>query len=284
MSKPDSIPHPTDPRFKDLTGQVFGRLTAVAYGGKPNGRVHQWYCSCSCGKSVRVCTSNLSKGNSTSCGCHRLELLSSKADLVGRVFGRLTVMSYYLGRGSDRSGWNCQCTCGTLKRVQTTHLLIGATQSCGCYGREAKTTHGRSQNCSEYATWRGMWDRCTNPNNKNYQSYQGRCPPESWRDFAVFYAELGPKPSPKHSLDRVNNDRPYGPGNCRWATILTQMQNKSTNQNFTFNGETKCVAEWARGLGLTPRALKCRISIWGLARALTTPRHNRGRLVNSSHD
>lgn len=97
----------------------------------------------------------------------------------------------------------------------------------------------------EYTAFYGMWNRCTNPKYPKYEAYKLRRPPDSWRDFKVFLAEVGQRPSPKHSLDRIDNKAPYGPGNVRWATSVQQNSNKENNRRLTYKGVTHTVTEWA---------------------------------------
>lgn len=159
-------------------------------------------------------------------------------DLTGQVFSRLTVIDY-AGRRGRKSLWNCLCECGSTKVLLGTAISHGSIKSCGClrYERvnESSTSHGLSQT-PEYRVWADMWQRCTNPNHKAYGEYASRRPPETWRDFAVFLEDVGPRPHEGLSLDRVDNDAPYGPGNCRWATPTTQQNNTSRNVLLTYEG------------------------------------------------
>ncbi len=128
----------------------------------------------------------------------------------------------------------------------------------------------------EYNTWEGIKQRCHNPNEKRYAEYGGRgitvC--VRWREsFEAFLADVGSRPSPEHSLDRLDNDRGYEPGNVRWATRSQQQRNRrTTNHRLTFRGETRCVTEWAEILGISERTLRARaVRGWSAERALTTP-------------
>lgn len=103
----------------------------------------------------------------------------------------------------------------------------------------------------EYRIWHDMWRRCTNPKNNGYERYKCRTPPEVWRDFSVFYAELGPRPSQGHSLDRIDNSKPYGPGNCRWATQVAQCRNKVNNVMVIHAGEKKCLKAACEDAGIS---------------------------------
>ncbi len=148
-----------------------------------------------------------------------------KLQLSGHKFGRLTVLS--LARQTDKhSYWLCRCDCGQSKILRANHFLRGMTLSCGCLHREKVTTHGLSRT-PEYLVWDGMVQRCTNPKSEAWKYYGGRgikvC--DRWRDFQNFYSDMGPRPA-SLTIDRIDNDGDYEPGNCRWATMAEQNSNK----------------------------------------------------------
>ena len=151
-------------------------------------------------------------------------------DLTGQIFGRWEVIEQVKSKKTTRgSRWLCKCQCGLIREgVTGKSLKEGSSRSCGCLKVSSASRHGMYRS-PEYKSWAGMWDRCTNPNNPKFYLYRSRTPPEAWRDFTAFYTELGPKTTPKHSLDRIKNYLPYGPGNCRWATTTEQNRNKSNN-------------------------------------------------------
>jgi hypothetical protein len=125
-----------------------------------------------------------------------------------------------------------------------------------------------------YVLWTGIKTRCYNPNEKIYPYYGGRgirlC--ERWHNFVAFESDMGPRPSPKHSIDRIDNNGDYTPENCRWATRLEQSGNRRNNIQLTHNGETHHVKEWARRVGLTYETLLVRVKRgWSTDKALTTP-------------
>lgn len=133
---------------------------------------------------------------------------------------------------------------------------------------------GRTRYLPEYRSWLGMRQRCFQPNNPAYPGYGGRgitvCP--EWSDFAAFYRDMGPRPSPTHSLDRIDNDGPYSRENCRWATKSEQARNRRSNRLLTLNGETMLQSDWAKRLGVEDRRLEHRLSLgWTVERVLTQP-------------
>lgn len=128
---------------------------------------------------------------------------------------------------------------------------------------------------AERRAWCGMRARCRNQNNTSWHNYGGRgisvC--ERWQTFENFIADLGPRPSPLHSLERVNNDGNYEPGNVVWATRKEQAQNTRQVRRLSFNGETLTISDWARKLGVRVHTICTRLARgWSLERALTTPR------------
>ncbi len=128
---------------------------------------------------------------------------------------------------------------------------------------EREPSHGMTGSL-EYSSWQNMKARCTNPNNPRFPDYGGRGVKvsEHWlHDFAAFFADMGPIPSPEHSIDRFpDKNGNYEPGNCRWATETEQQQNRRSNHLLTFRGETLCIAEWSRRLNLTRRTIRLRLA------------------------
>lgn len=133
----------------------------------------------------------------------------------------------------------------------------------------------RKPRTPEYRIWCGMKTRCYNQNAENYEFYGGRgitiC--ERWRvSFNNFLADMGPKPFPTASIDRYPNpDGPYSPENCRWATKKEQSQNSRKSRMISYNGETLCLLDWAKRLGITHSTLRVRLESWTLEKALTEP-------------
>lgn len=189
-------------------------------------------------------------------------------NLVGLRVGWLTVRAY-AGRGRYGRSWDCVCDCGKSKIVCTSFLNARRVTSCGCQYRK----HGRSLGDPTYKIWLAMNHRCSNPNDKRYDRYGGRgiavC--ERWKDFKNFLADMGEQPRGL-SIDRIDNDGPYAPDNCRWASHKQQANNRSSNRIITHNGKTQTLAQWADELGMAWEALDYRFRRgWSVARALTEP-------------
>jgi len=153
-----------------------------------------------------------------------------KAVDVGHRFGMLTVLAPSPRFDRGVVFWVCECDCGNISHVVGCKLLSGATRACGCRKGRA-ITHGhvrRHRPSSEYRAWRSMRSRCATSSNASFRLYGGRgiavC--ERWMSFENFFADMGKKPSRRHSLDRIDSNGNYEPGNCRWATSAAQQQNR----------------------------------------------------------
>jgi hypothetical protein len=162
-------------------------------------------------------------------------------DLTGQCFGRLAVVGRAPRDPSKpgRSLWICRCDCGSMAVVLSYCLSRGHTRSCGCLNQERRTErlvrqslkHGHTRNGHRhplYSTWSGMRSRCNDSNSARFPLYgaRGIRVSERWDDFTTFIADVGPKPSLRHSLDRIDNEGDYEPSNVRWATPHEQRVNQ----------------------------------------------------------
>lgn len=195
-------------------------------------------------------------------------------DHTGLKFGRLTAVER-IARLGEKTRYRCTCSCGQIVTIKSNSLVSGNTRSCGCLNEESLRNSGVKhgmRKSPEYSAFQHMWKRTTNVNDKDYEQYRERTPPDSWKDFRVFFAEVGLRPSPKHSLDRIDNKKSYGPGNVRWATTFEQANNTSKNVALTFNGKTQNVSQWARELGIHVDALYGRLRRgWSAEKTLSLP-------------
>lgn len=151
--------------------------------------------------------------------------------LAAQGFGRWTALAW-AGRRGSQVLWLCRCACGTERAVLRRNLRNGTSQSCGCLTRETNFKHGHCENGTVsriYICWKNIRQRCNNPRHPNYSNYGGRGVCEQWGKFETFLAYilayLG-EPLPGQSLDRIDNDGNYAPGNVRWATPLQQSHNR----------------------------------------------------------
>ena len=268
------------PPLKDLTGHTFHRLTVVSR-APPSDRV-RWLCRCACHALVIVGSNRLTSGRAHSCGCWRREQSRARREKPkpqpGDRHGRLTILTF-LGADSRHPSVRCQCDCGTIFEPHWGNVKKGVTKSCGCLRVEQlvnrSTTHGLSRS-AEFSIWADMIARCSTLTNRSYARYGGRgitvC--AQWLDsFEQFYADMGPRPSPRHSIDRIENDGHYESTNCRWATAQTQRVNQRRTVLLTHHGVSGTLKDLARHVGLRYSAVRQRVTTmsWSLDRALTTP-------------
>jgi hypothetical protein len=190
-------------------------------------------------------------------------------DLHGRVFGNWTVIAR-AGSDSGRNAlWVCRCVCGSIRNVVGYTLTSGTSSGCGCIKKAlGHTSAGKTS--AEYMAWRQMRRRCTNRNATGYKDYGGRgitvC--KEWDTFEGFFSDMGPRPSLLHSIDRIDNNGPYTPMNCRWSTKKEQSNNTRSNHLVEYEGSIYTISNLARKMGAT----RSRINYW-----LRT-----GRLVTAS--
>jgi hypothetical protein len=201
-------------------------------------------------------------------------------DITGVKFGRFLVVKR---DGSNRDGsarWECVCDCGTRKTVGGRELWRGRTISCGCLNAEILANRARTHGMSghpAYQSWVEMRTRCHNSSRDSYQDYGGRgirvC--DRWRDsFESFWADMGSTYEPGLTIDRIDVNKGYEPGNCQWATRKQQNRNTRRNMMIQFRGETRCLGEWCELLDLPYHSIYTRLSRgWPVERALTEPIH-----------
>ena len=203
--------------------------------------------------------------------------MPKKLDYLGRRFNMLLVVAPAPNTKQGASAWYCVCDCGTGNvYARSTDLRRGDCQSCGCSTgrliRAANSTHGLSKT-RLYKCWRAMHDRCSNANVNSYRSHGARgitvC--TRWRTFENFASDMGERP-PGYTLERMDNDKGYSPGNCYWATKMEQANNKRTNRRFTVDGANMTLAQLARAFGHPPLRVWYRLKQgWDIHTALMTP-------------
>jgi hypothetical protein len=200
--------------------------------------------------------------------------IKSADEYIGEKFGRMSIVSDE-GLKGDKSGKRrrmllCACDCGREKEVRMEDVVNGRTTSCGC----SRGSHGKS-NTREYGIWAGMIGRCSNKNIASFKDYgaKGIMVCGKWRAFSGFWEDMMSGYADNLTIDRIDSDGDYEPGNCRWATMLEQQNNKTNNKKITLNGETMNISQWTRKMGLPPGTVWNRIYIggWSPERAINTP-------------
>ena len=240
----------------NLTNQRFGHLLVLGYAeNNPSKGITRWRCRCDCGnESTSVLYTSLTRKESTSCG--RCDLVprgpapsGRRKDPVGHKFGRWTILAR--GRKSTVH-YLARCECGTEKEVQYYQLRNGTSTSCGCFRKEFVAARARIypkdnpiylQHTTAnplYTAWLSMKTRCFNEGHPSYKRYGARgikvCP--EWKlSFHAFALHIGPKPSKHHSVERIDNNGHYEPGNVRWADKTDQAENTANNPWVIYDDE-----------------------------------------------
>jgi hypothetical protein len=194
-------------------------------------------------------------------------------DLSGQRFGSWTAVERAPASPRyNEAVWVCVCDCGTRREISAGSLKSGNSRSCGCVSvnslGERSRTHGMA-GTPEHACWKALRTRCYNEAFPAHKHYGGRgiivC--ERWlKSFEAFFADMGPRPSANHSIERIDNNGPYEPGNCRWATKMEQVHNRRVSRWIVFRGERRVVADWARRLNISAQTIYHR-----LARGISDP-------------
>jgi len=186
----------------------------------------------------------------------------NREDIVGQVFGRLSVLRYYPNLKSQYNAcrYECKCTCGKVIITLRHSLLNGRTKSCGCLRKELSSLHAEYLNKlfkSEYNSWSNMKSRCYDINRPDFIYYgaRGIKVVKPWHSFKKFLEDMGAKPDIKSTLDRVNVNGDYCKENCRWASWKTQQNNRRNNRYITIQNKKLTVTEWSETMNLDIRTV-----------------------------
>lgn len=199
-------------------------------------------------------------------------------DLTGHQFGRLTVLERTYKKNSRGPYWLCKCSCGNTTIVRSSSLKDGTTQSCGCYNTELcskiNLVHGMSRT-PEYRAWTNIIQRCFNPNHPSFKDYGARgitvC--KEWKNsFMAFFNDMGKRPSPKLTIERVDNHKGYFSENCIWASRKKQSNNNRRNHLITINGWSLNITQWAKHVGVKAQAIHTRLHLgWTPEKSIFCP-------------
>jgi hypothetical protein len=211
----------------------------------------------------------------------------------GEKHNMLTFVRYAGYKKNGTEIWECKCDCGNTAFIRKTAVVSGRAKSCGCLNH--KPAHNRTHNMVGtriYRIYRNMRNRCLLPCAVGYKNYGGRgitvC--DEWLGdggFERFYEwSMKNGYNDDLTLDRVNVDGNYEPNNCRWTTIIVQNNNRRTNRNITFNGETHTLAEWGRITGIDEYTIGQRLNDfgWSIEKSLTTPSRREGILLTYNNE
>ena len=264
----------------DLTGQRFGRLTALNYVG--NGK---WECKCDCGNIIQVFKGTLLRDNGTikSCGCVYIDELRKEIGKRKDCLEIIDVKQY--GR---KGRVVVKCDCGTVKEMILSRFNNPSVHSCGCVGvpkgrNSQNFQHGMSRT-RIYGVYRDMYNRCYNENDISYSYYGGKgviiCP--EWlgengiKNFSEWAYANGYDENAERgncTIDRIDTNGNYEPSNCRWADTEVQSNNRSNNRYFEIDGVTKTLSEWCRDYGnLCVQSVHHRLQRgWDIRTALEKP-------------
>jgi len=203
---------------------------------------------------------------------------------IGETFGELVVVRLYKDvrfNGRPRYMAECKCSCGGRWRGERGALTSGSSKrcpACSSYSNGGNPVHGRSNGNGSveggYYIWRGIKQRMFNPNHHAFQDYGGRglTIDPRWEEFETFLADMGERPSPDATIERVDNSRGYWPDNCVWASQTEQANNKRNNHCLTVNGQTKTLAEWSKETGMAAITISKRLDYgWSEDRAVSVP-------------
>lgn len=200
-------------------------------------------------------------------------------DLSGQRFTRLLVIERLANDRHGNTRWRCMCDCGAIVDTVAGPLRGGRTKSCGCLTTDQlieRITRHKKSRTPEYRVWAEMLQRCKFTDNENYRRYAGRgisvCQP--WHDFANFIADMGPRPSAKHTIERRDNDGNYEPSNCSWELRAVQNSNTSRNVVVTYKGQSMTLTQAMQVAGTKMKHTSIHDRIkrgWTVERALETP-------------
>ncbi len=265
------------PKLIDMTGQRYGMLLVLGRVPRSNGPKSTrtlWLVRCDCGTEKTAGSNDIRHGKTRSCGCKSGNALD---DLTGQRFGRRVVVERATNGPRQEVMWLVRCDCGNTRAVYAQTLRRGTADGCGKRDCCVNTRHGHTaggQHTVEYNAWQSMMARCYNSQNESYHYYGDRgitvC--KRWHTVKNFLADMGQRPSARHSLDRIDNEGNYEPNNCRWATIERQNRNRrSTIMVTTANGERVPLCDLADLAGVSHNLAGDRIRHgWSVERTLAT--------------
>lgn len=280
-------------KIEDYIGKKYGHLTVVGEAPKTHRYSNLFVFQCDCGNTTIEQPSRVISGHKSTCGkCEYANRTLSPhfdiEDYIGKKNNMLTVVGVAEKKPTDEY-WKlrCSCECGRFINLTPSQFSRGLVKSCGCLRGEGYLAKDNRTSHPLYGIWNQMMSRCYKETTRFYNRYGGRgikvC--EEWHDFWNFVKwsdSVGGRPDGLE-IDRIDNDGPYAPWNCRWATRYQQLINRSNNVRITFNGKTQTLVEWSKELDMSYVALNHRYQRgWDVERMLTTPVKKKN--VNTTKD
>lgn len=204
-------------------------------------------------------------------------------DISGKTYNRWSVIGFSR-TFKNHSYWVCRCDCGIIRVVERYQITSGRSKSCGCLRNELYGTHNKKHNLSynaAYFCWHGMISRCYNEQDPSFERYGGRgitvC--DRWHfgktgryALECFIEDMGERPSPEHTLDRIDNKGNYEPKNVRWATKEQQANNRSCVNLIAYDGKEMSIAQWAKFLNINSHLIRDRMRRgWDFSSAINIP-------------
>jgi len=253
-----------------VVGDRFGELVVIEPIHTRNHKVSKWLCRCDCGNTKIAYSCNLVSGANKSCGCNvGGRPIKPQPEISGEKYGFLTAIEFSHKNDKRMPIWLFRCDCGVEKKIPLYYVTSGDVKSCGCerYSAISKANiKGREKRTGTrlYHIYRGMVTRCCDTKSDSYKYYGGRgiyvC--EEWlSDYETFKVwTLNNGYNETLSIDRIDNNGPYAPWNCRWATAIEQANNRRGNRLYEYYGETHSISEWARLECVNRDKLKSRLS------------------------
>ena len=244
---------------ENLVGHKFRMLTVVA-AAEHIGKHPAWLCRCECGIEKVIREFALMSGRIKSCGCEST-LYKPLNTLQGQRFGYLVAL--YPGAKVDKHrAWVCKCDCGKEKTIREFVLLNGTVKSCGCHqydGLKVRFVKHDMSRTREYRIWLGIRRRCNDPKHPGYKNYGGRgiriC--KLYDDsFEEFIKEVGLCPKPNYTVDRINNEGHYEPGNLHWVSMKRNMRNRRNTSMITVSGKTMPMEDFADLIRVTAKNIR----------------------------
>lgn len=234
-------------KYKYNVGDKFNDLKLIERLDSQNGKF-----KCTCGEIIICEMSRIGCGKKKHCGCKKERSKYKIGDIIGNEFKILELLPKVKNKNVRVKA---QCSCGNIIERDISSLLLRKKKCENC--SKEKSIKGflnsKFNSNTEMIIYYGMKGRCYNKNNKKYKDYGGRgikvC--DRWLEsFWNFYEDMGKRPSPKHTLDRINVNGDYCPENCKWSTHEEQANNRRNSLLITYEGKTQSISQWARELNL----------------------------------